>query len=94
MEAAKVMISVEVLPKEEAEKKKAGEGRGDPNEYPNLPDPTGRLQFSMNPATMLSRLCGKKFKNKIFMVVICFFAATMFWYFWPSLTGSLLAAAL
>ena len=82
---------MEVLPRLEAEKRRCGEGRGDPNEYPNLPEPTGRLQFSMNPVTMLTRLCGKRFKNKICMIVLCFLLSTCMVYFLPSIFGSLLA---
>jgi len=40
-------ISVEVLPIKSAEKLKNGSGRDAPNQYPFLPEPTGRFDFDL-----------------------------------------------
>lgn len=49
-----VLISVEIIPKEKAEKKKAGLGRKEPNQHPFLPKPTGRMKF-VRPAACVTR---------------------------------------
>jgi hypothetical protein len=41
----KVLVSVELLPKEDAEKQLNGQGRDSPNNFPALPEPTGRFSF-------------------------------------------------
>jgi hypothetical protein len=38
-------MSIEVVPKEEADKVKNGLGRDAPNVFPSLPEPTGRFSF-------------------------------------------------
>ena len=37
-----------------ADANKVGDARSEPNHSPFLPNPTGRLEFSMNPIKMLS----------------------------------------
>jgi hypothetical protein len=44
--------------------------------------------------TMLTRLCGKRFKNKICMIIVCFLFGTCIIYFLPSMIGSLLARSI
>lgn len=43
----KVKISVQALPLEEAKKKENGLGRDPPNNFPPLPEPTGRMKFDI-----------------------------------------------
>jgi hypothetical protein len=38
-------VSIEILPKEEAEKLKNAGGRDAPNAFPSLPEPSGRFSF-------------------------------------------------
>jgi hypothetical protein len=40
-------VSVEVMPLKTAEKLSNGFGRDSPNQYPFLPEPTGRFQFDL-----------------------------------------------
>ena len=88
------MLSVEILPKSEAERKKTGEGRNEPNAHPNLPEPSGRVQWSWNPAVLLTRLCGKKFKQKLCLAFCCFLCVTLLVYIVPSLIGSLISMSI
>ena len=55
---------------------------------PFLPKPEGRLKFSLNPVTMLSQLCGKKFKSKICCAIIIFFVVSALVFILPSFLGS------
>ena len=45
IEAGKILLSFELVPKEEIAKKDNAQGRGAPNNYPVLPDPVGRFSF-------------------------------------------------
>jgi len=49
----RLQFSFEIVPYEETIKDVVGEGRGEPNQNPKLPEPLGRLKFSLNPYTML-----------------------------------------
>ena len=49
----KIRLDLRILPIAEAEKRKVGEGRENPNVEPYLPAPVGRITFSLNPFTML-----------------------------------------
>ena len=44
----KLAISIDIVPEEEAQLRKAGFGRDEPNTNPFLPPPVGRRQFSLN----------------------------------------------
>jgi len=56
----KLCLSIELIPKADAEQNDNGFGRNDPNHSPKLPPPTGRLSFSWNPFAMGAQLCGPK----------------------------------
>jgi hypothetical protein len=90
-EEAKVYISIEILTKAEAERRKVGEGRSDPNAYPHLPEPEGRIKWSWNPLTLLGQLFGKRFKKKVCIVLCILLCITALVYLIPSYGGSLLA---
>lgn len=49
----RLQYSFEIVPWAEVVKDKVGEGRDAPNQNPSLPEPLGRLKFSLNPYTML-----------------------------------------
>jgi hypothetical protein len=51
-----VRISIGVYPGEFAKSNNVGGGRSEPNHSPFLPPPVGRIQFTMNPITMLVSL--------------------------------------
>lgn len=52
--AGKVQISVTVMPKTIHDKDPQGLGRAEKNSDPVMPEPTGRISFSLNPFDMLS----------------------------------------
>jgi len=47
-----ILISVQVIPQNEAEKNPQGSARDEPNNDPHLPPPEGRLKLSLNPFDM------------------------------------------
>ena len=55
-----VLISVEILPKDMAERFPVGVGRKDPNQYPVLPEPIGRMRLNLNPLSLLTHIMGTK----------------------------------
>lgn len=60
-----VKITVHVLPKTKADKQPLGKGRDDLNTDPFCPPPAGRMEFSLNPFTMLAQLIPEKFRREI-----------------------------
>ena len=42
------------MPTNVAEKNKQGDGRSEPNNDPVMPEPVGRLEFTLNPFKMLA----------------------------------------
>lgn len=73
-------LSVEIVPWEEAENRKVGFGRDEPNTNPYLPPPMGRMQFSVNPFTMIKELLGPAVLYKILccLCVILILVITLF----------------
>jgi hypothetical protein len=55
----KVLVSIEVVPGQQAKQERLGAGRQQPNHSPYCPPPTGRMQFSLNPCFMLQQIAGK-----------------------------------
>ena len=53
-----VQISLELLPEALATLSPAGNGRSEPNAYPTLPRPIGRIKLSLNPFTNLVLMLG------------------------------------
>ncbi len=56
----RVQLSFELVPFEQAEEQfKNGYGRSEPNVYPTLPDPEGRLQFDFfSPLSFIKQIIG------------------------------------
>jgi hypothetical protein len=52
-----VAVGVYIVPKSEYESQAVGSGRGEPNQDPYLPPPTGRFSFSLDPMKILAELC-------------------------------------
>jgi len=63
-----VAYSVQIWPKDKANVMQAGQGRGDPNQDPYLPPPTGRLKFSWNPFAMCMEICGPALCIKVLKI--------------------------
>ncbi|CBN80088.1 conserved unknown protein [Ectocarpus siliculosus] len=67
----KVLISLELLPKETADAQPVGAGRNDPNQNPYLPPPAGRMKFSFNPFRLSMSLLGPKAFYKVVCCCLC-----------------------
>ena len=55
IDTAEVQISIEILPKGLSALKANGNGRDTPNQFPVLPDPTGRLSLVIYPNSLCYR---------------------------------------
>jgi hypothetical protein len=70
-----VRLSFEIIPLEDSEKHQNGEGRSEPNLYPILPEPEGRLSFDfLHPLNFLKELIGEDAYDRLCMTIVCFFA--------------------
>ena len=69
--AGRVLCSLEILPKKDADLSKVGKGREEPNVNPYLPPPTGRFKFSLNPFNMMNQCVGPKFRRKCYCYCLC-----------------------
>jgi len=68
----KLQVSIEMMPAELASQYPAGLGRGDPNMNPYLPDPPGRVHWSLfHPFDMFRELLGPELCHKICCVLCC-----------------------
>ena len=69
--AGKVLISVQAVPIEIAKDElPAGFGRSEPNMNPELPDPVGRMKFSLNPLYLLNEILGPALCRKIMCLLV------------------------
>ena len=66
----RVLCTLEILPKELADKNKLGKGRSNPNKDPYCPPPTGRMECSLNPCKMINQCVGPKFRRKCYCFII------------------------
>ncbi|KAG2513554.1 hypothetical protein JM16_007521 [Phytophthora kernoviae] len=71
--AGELLISVEILPKPLANARSAGLGRGEPNNFPFLPEPADRLHLSAmwNPCYVLEALMGPKYYRAFASFFLC-----------------------
>jgi hypothetical protein len=69
--SGRVMCSLEILPKKNADLDVVGKGRDNPNVNPYLPPPVGRFEFSLNPFKMLNQCVGPKFRRKCYCYCLC-----------------------
>ena len=70
----RMRVQIDVIPKELADSYKNAEGRAEPNHTPFLPPPTGRIQWSLNPLTMLKQCVAPHLINKVLCgicILIC-----------------------
>lgn len=68
-EVGKVYLQFELLPQALADERNCGHGRSEPNRFPELPKPVGRVKFSLNPFSMLSALIGPELTRQICMPI-------------------------
>lgn len=64
-EPAYLRVDIRVLPMEKAKVTSVGGARSDPNNSPELPAPVGRMEFSLNPFSMLAQLLGPELMAKM-----------------------------
>eukprot|EP00903_Cladosiphon_okamuranus_P014837 g13738.t1 len=73
----KLLISLELLPKENADAQPVGSGRNEPNQNPYLPPPAGRMKFSLNPFRLSMSLLGPKAFYKVLCCCLCVIIAAV-----------------
>lgn len=71
MRDIKLRIDLRIIPGATAKSNEVGKARTEPNMEPYLPPPVGRIQFSLNPFTMLSQLMSKEFMAKFTSIFLC-----------------------
>lgn len=93
-----IRVTIDILPKEQALAYANAEGRAEPNHSPYCPPPTGRIQWSINPWSMLNQCVAPHIRNKVccsicgaLCVVMCFF---MVIFFFPTIIAEILAASI
>jgi hypothetical protein len=69
----KLCFSLEILTKKEATAKPNGIGRSEPNMYPIMPKPTGRLKLTAmwNPFYVLNEFLGPSMARKCYCICVC-----------------------
>ncbi|KAH8059008.1 hypothetical protein JL722_5555 [Aureococcus anophagefferens] len=75
-----IAISVEILPKEDAENRPAGHGIAEPNQNPTLPPRSGRLALSTDPFAILSEPFGPQCMF-IFCCCLCCVLVALLWFY-------------
>ena len=69
--SGRILCTLDILPKRNADENKVGKGRNEPNINPYLPKPFGRFQFTLNPFKLIEQLVGPKFRRKAFYYCLC-----------------------
>jgi len=89
-------ISVELLPSELTEQLPAGFGRSSPNTNPVLPEPEGRLHWSllMNPFALLRSLLGDRICFKLCLSVCCLLLVLASTFLGPMIVSNLVSSLL
>ena len=83
----KVLLSIEAVPKQEFDNRKAGYGRSDPNENPTLPKPVGRLKFSLNPCVAIYSLLGPRLCRQLSCLLCIVLLILLAYYMVPVILG-------
>ena len=86
----KIRIQIDIVPKEQADSYPNGEGRSDPNHSPFLPPPVGRIQWSLNPWTMLNQWVAPAARNKIICAICCIICIIIFILLLPNIFGQII----
>lgn len=63
LDTGEIQCSLQIIPKELADKNPQGVGREAPNSDPYCPPPEGRIQLSLNPFKMLAQLIPPKLRR-------------------------------
>jgi hypothetical protein len=91
----RIVMSLQLVPKELLEKFPAGDGRSEPNKNPVLPKPVGRLKFTLNPFSLLYQLVGPEVYYKICgllcKVLCCVICILLAYYTIPVVFGNIVS---
>ena len=91
---SRVRLQIDVLPIHIAVKNPVGKARNAPNHSPFLPQPEGRMEFSMNPLKMFNQLMGPAFKRYLYCALCCAICLIVFLPALPSILGGLMVEAI
>ena len=89
----KVMVQIDVMPADQANKAPVGKAREQPNHSPNLPEPKGRLELA-NPLKMFMQMVSPEIRRKIMCGLCCAITLVLFVSILPNIAGSVIATAL
>ena len=92
--AGRLLMSAEILTEAKALACENGEGRSEPNIEPNLPEPEGRVKFTMNPFALIGQMIGNDLKRKIMCYIICGLCLFLFVMILPMLFSNTIAIVL
>ena len=90
-QGGRVLCTLEILPKELADKNKLGKGRSNPNKDPYCPPPTGRFECSLNPCKMINQCVGPKFRKKCYCYIIMCLLIVYLIIAMPNIIGKILS---
>ena len=88
VKAGQISIKVDIMPKSHAEKNPVGKARDNPNHSPQLPQPKGRLELSLNPLKMFNQLVGPAVRRKIYLALCCILCCGLFIMILPNILGA------
>lgn len=78
--AGQVLISMALIPKDQAELAPVGQGRANPNQLPYLPPPEGRMEWTWNVVKLYKRLIGPAAREAVIKwasIILCGFILLM-----------------
>jgi hypothetical protein len=61
-----VLVRIDVVPADYAEKNPVGKARAEPNKEPKLPEPEGRIELTINPFKMFNQMVGPAVRRKVY----------------------------
>ena len=85
-----VRVQIDVVPKTHAEKNPVGKARDNPNHSPQLPQPEGRMEMSLNPVKMFNQLVGPALRRKIKIWLAMALCCALFIAILPNILGGLI----
>ena len=87
----KLRLQMELLPKVLADERPVGKGREEPNQFPKLPEPTGRAELSLNPYKMLVQLIGPDLTSKLLALLLAAGACVLLCIMIPLILSNIIA---
>ena len=84
-------MTIDIYPKDMADKNPVGKARDTPNHSPMLPAPEGRLELSLNPFKMLSQLVGPAFLFKLKLYLCLAICCALLLAILPNVLGSVIS---